>query len=174
MSLRLIEQVISSPLWRKSSGLSYLHRSIGIIIPVTVIILAFAGIFYGIICRYAAYDGGSDCIIAFLILLFLGVPVSACMGVISIVGFWMLKGGSSALGLAASGPFTSVGQYSMTVMPLFLIMGSFAALAGFAEEGFNLAKRWLEAIPGGIIHATVIGATAFGAASGSGAATSLF
>ena len=59
----------------------------------------------------------------------------------------------------------------MTVMPLFIIMGSFAGLAGFAEEGFNLAKQWLEGIPGGIIHATTIGATAFGAATGSGAAS---
>jgi C4-dicarboxylate transporter DctM subunit len=57
------------------------------------------------------------------------------------------------------------------VMPLFIIMGALAALARFAEEGFNLAKRWLEAIPGGIIHATILGSTAFGAACGSGAAS---
>jgi C4-dicarboxylate transporter DctM subunit len=73
--------------------------------------------------------------------------------------------------MAQNIPFSAVGQYTMTVMPLFVIMGSFAALAGFAEEGFNLAKRWLEAIPGGIIHATIVGATAFGAACGSGTAS---
>lgn len=171
LSLRLIEQIVSSPLWRKSSGLGVIARSIGIFIPVAVIILAFAGIFYSISINMPPMTVGLIAIIAFLILLFLGVPVSACMGVISIVGFWMLKGGSSALGLAASGPFTSVGNYSLTVMPLFIIMGSFAGLAGFAEEGFNLAKKWLEGIPGGIIHATTIGATAFGAATGSGAAS---
>jgi C4-dicarboxylate transporter, DctM subunit len=171
LSLRLIEQVISNPLWRKSSGLGIINRSLGIIIPVVVIILAFAGIIFSLNAPLQPMTVGLIAIIAFLILLFLGVPVSACMGVISIVGFWMLKGGSSALGLAASGPFTSVGNYSLTVMPLFIIMGSFAGLAGFAEEGFNLAKKWLEGIPGGIIHATTIGATAFGAATGSGAAS---
>jgi C4-dicarboxylate transporter, DctM subunit len=171
LSIRLVEQIISSPLWRKSSGLSLISRFMGVMVPVVVIILSFVGIYYSISINMPPMTVGLVAVIAFLVLLFLGIPVSACMGVISIVGFWMLKGGSSALGLAASGPFTSVGNYSLTVMPLFIIMGSFAGLAGFAEEAFNLAKKWLERIPGGIIHATTIGATAFGAATGSGAAS---
>ncbi len=171
LSIRLIEQIVGSQLWRKESGFGISFRLIGTLIPVVVIILSFWGILYSIDAHITPMTVGMIAIIVFMILLFLGIPVSACMGLISIVGIWMIKGGSSALGQAASGPFSSVGQYTLTVMPLFIIMGSFAGLAGFAVEGFNLAKKWLEGIPGGIIHATIIGATAFGAATGSGAAS---
>jgi tripartite ATP-independent transporter DctM subunit len=168
---RLIEEIVSNPLLHKESGLSLSSRSIRVAITAVVSLLILAGIFIGINADLSPESVGAVAIGIFLVLLFLGVPISACMGLVCLIGFWMLKGGASALGIAGSTPFSSVGQYTMTVMPLFIIMGSFAALAGFAEEGFNLAKKWMEDIPGGIIHATIIGATAFGAASGSGAAT---
>jgi C4-dicarboxylate transporter, DctM subunit len=171
LAIRLIEELISNPLWRQQSGLSLLSRWIRIILPVLAVSLVFIAIIISINAHLQPQTVGWLAIGIFFVLLFLGVPVSAVMGLISIAGFWMLKGESSALGLAGSSPFSAIGQYTLTVMPLFIIMGSFAGLAGFAEEGFLLAKRWLEGIPGGIIHATVIGATAFGAATGSGAAS---
>jgi C4-dicarboxylate transporter, DctM subunit len=171
LGLRLIQQLISSPLWHKASGLSIASRAIRVFIVALVIGLFLAAIFMAINAHIQPVTVGTITIVLFVVLLFLGVPVSATMGLVAIIGFWMLKGGSSALGIAGSTPFSAVGQYTMTVMPLFIIMGSFAALAGFAEEGFKLAKHWLEDIPGGIIHATTIGATAFGAATGSGAAS---
>ena len=172
LALRLIEEIVSNPLWRNQSGLNFQSRLIRIAITALVAILVLIGILFMVNAHIQPETVGFIAIVIFFVFLFLGVPVSACMGLITIIGFWMLKGGSSALGIAGNSPFPSIGQYTLTVMPLFIIMGSFAGLAGFAEEGFNLAKRWLEGIPGGIIHATVIGATAFGAATGSGAASS--
>jgi len=171
LGIRLVEGIVSSPLWRHQSDLNFFSRSVRIFFVALVIILLFLVVLWGTNAHLQPNAVGFITLGLFFVLLFLGVPISACMGLVAIIGFWMLKGESSALGIAGSTPFSAIGQYTMTVMPLFIIMGSFAALAGFAQEGFNLAKRWLEGIPGGIIYATIVGATAFGAASGSGAAT---
>jgi C4-dicarboxylate transporter, DctM subunit len=171
LSLRLIEGILNNQLWQKKSGASASGQYIRVTLVVVALLLLLAGILVALNAQLRPQAVGGIAIGLFLLLLSVGTPVTACMGLVTLIGFWILRGGTAALGVAANIPFSAVGQYSMTVMPLFLIMGSFAALAGFAEEGFNLAKRWLEPIPGGIIHATVIGATAFGAASGSGAAT---
>lgn len=93
------------------------------------------------------------------------------MIIIAVYGFWLLRGGNSALGIAATVPFTISANYSITVIPLFILMGSFAAIAGFAQNGFDLARRWLGGIPGGIAQATILGATAFAAATGSALAS---
>ncbi len=171
LSLRLVEGIVDNQLWRKTSQISASGRYIRVALVAVSIILLLAGTLVSLNAQLQPQLVGWLAIGLFLLLLCVGTPVTASMGLVTIIGFWLLRGGTAALGIAANIPFSAVGQYSMTVMPLFLIMGSFAALAGFAEAGFNLAKRWLEPIPGGIIHATVIGATAFGAASGSGAAT---
>jgi C4-dicarboxylate transporter DctM subunit len=171
LSLRLIEGIISNPLWRKESGISLFGRSIRVALAVVALSLLLAGIFMAVNAHLPVTTVGLIVIGLFFVLYFLGTPIAAVMAILALVGFWMLKGGSAALGVAQNIPFSAVGQYAMTVMPLFVIMGGFAALAGFAEEGFNLAKRWLEAIPGGIIHATIVGASAFGAACGSGTAS---
>lgn len=171
LSLRLINCIIDNQLWRKISGISASERYLRLVLVAVALILLLAGILVSVNAYLHPQIIGWIAIALFLIFLSLGTPITASMGLVTLIGFWMLRGGAAALGVAANIPFSAVGQYSMTVMPLFLIMGSLAAIAGFAEAGFNAAKRWLEPIPGGIIHATVIGATAFGAASGSGAAT---
>jgi len=128
-----------------------------------VSLLILAGIFIGINADLSPESGRCSCHTVFsLFLLFPGEFLSQpAWGWYALSGFWMLKGGASALGIAGSTPFSSVGQYTMTVMPLFIIRGSFAALAGFAEEGFNLAKKWMEDIPRRYHPRTIIGATRF-------------
>jgi tripartite ATP-independent transporter DctM subunit len=49
---------------------------------------------------------------------------------------------------------------------MFIAMGIFAGLAGFAANAYEAGRRWLQSIPGGLVHATIFGAAMFGAASG--------
>jgi C4-dicarboxylate transporter, DctM subunit len=170
LALRLSQQLISNPLWSKKSEIGFKGRFFRALLVVMALALILTGILIAREFSLSAIIVGVIIIAMFMVLMLLGTPVGSTLMIITLIGFWILSGGSSALGIAASIPYSAVGQYTLTVLPLFTIMGSFAAAAGFADEGFNLAKRWLERIPGGIIHATVIGATAFGAASGSGAA----
>jgi C4-dicarboxylate transporter DctM subunit len=169
LSIRLIEGIVNNPLWRRESGISLFGRYVRVALVVVALGLVLASIFWAINANVEATTVGLIVIGLFFILYFLGAPISAVLGIVAIIGFWIMRGWLGALGISQNIPFSAVGQYTMTVMPLFVIMGTFAAQAGFAEEGFNLAKRWLEPIPGGIIHATTVGATAFGAACGGGA-----
>jgi len=140
-----------------------------------LIVIAVVGIFAGVLLFSANQDFSSTtagwiAIIMFLFLLFIGVPVATSMALIGVSGFWILSGVKSALGTAASVPFSAASEYTMTVLPLFIVMGIFAGLAGFAEKGFDLAKRWMEFVRGGIVQAAILGSVIFAAATGSGAA----
>jgi C4-dicarboxylate transporter DctM subunit len=167
LGIRVISDIIRNPLW--SNG-SMRNRIMGVITAIIVLGLILAGLIFVDHLDLAKSAVGYIVIGLFLITLFLGVPVGPAMALTGIIGFWIMLGKDSALGTAGTVPFSATSEYVMTVMPLFVVMGALAGLAGFAEKGFDLAKRWLEPIKGGIVHATVVGSTIFAAATGSGAA----
>ncbi len=105
-----------------------------------------------------------------LFLLLIGTPIAAATGIIAIWGVFLLSGERAALGMAASKPFQFSLSYIMSVIPLFITMGIFAGLAGFATNAYEAGRRWLQSIPGGLIHATIAGMALFAAASGASTA----
>ena len=110
-------------------------------------------------------------IVAFLVLLFLGIPAAASMFLVGFLGYAAISGlypGLAALGIM---PYHNIATYSLTVIPLFILMGHFASHAGFARDIFDTARKWVGALPGGLVQATIAGAAAFGAACGSGMAS---
>jgi len=109
---------------------------------------------------------GWICIILLFILLLAGTPIAPASGIIAIWGTYILAGEGPALGVAANKPFQFIISYIMTVVPLFVAMGILAGLAGFAKNAYEMARRWLQNIPGGLAHATIAGGAMFAAASG--------
>ena len=142
LSLRLILFLIDNPLWLKKAEISNSGRYLRIALVFVSLILLFVFVLFCVNAYLYPPIVGWICIALFLLLLLIGTPITASMGLVTLIGFWMLRGGYAALGVAANIPFSAVGQYSMTVMPLFLIMGSLAALAGFAEAGFSAAAEF--------------------------------
>ena len=157
VSFRLISDIILNPLWYRQPGVSARNRYLRMLTAILVLALFTGTILFTVNRDISAPTTGWIAILIFLLLLFIGVPVATSMALIGICGFWMLSGAKSALGTAASVPFSAASEYTMTVLPLFIALGMLAALAGFAEKGFNLAKKWMEQIKGGIVHATVAG-----------------
>jgi tripartite ATP-independent transporter DctM subunit len=107
----------------------------------------------------------------FLVLLFLGIPVATTMFLVGFLGYTAISGfypGLAALGIM---PYHNIATYSLTVIPLFILMGHFASHAGFARDIFSTARKWVGTFPGGIVQATIAGSAAFGAACGSGMAS---
>lgn len=104
------------------------------------------------------------------VLLVLRVPVAFAMLAASIAGYTAIDGFNAAVNITGIVIYGSLVTFSLTVVPLFLIMGHFAQYAGFATDVFHAGKKWLGHWPGGVVQATVVGAAAFGAASGSGLA----
>jgi tripartite ATP-independent transporter DctM subunit len=105
------------------------------------------------------------------VLLFAGIPVAFSMLLIGVLGSAVLVGFGPALSVMSMTLYVSLVKYELTVVPLFILMGHFAHFAGFAEDLFKTAQKWLGHLRGGIVQAVVAGAAAFGAASGSGVAS---
>lgn len=110
-------------------------------------------------------------IVAFLILLVIGVPVGAALFFVGFLGYWAISGLSAALGAIGIMTYQNIATYSLTVIPLFIVMGHFAHHAGFATDIFNTAQKWIGRLPGGLVQATLAGGAVFGAACGSGMAS---
>lgn len=61
--------------------------------------------------------------------------------------------------------------YTLSVVPLFILMGNFVARAGLAHELFRLAYSFIGHVRGGLAHATILACAGFGAICGSSIAT---
>lgn len=113
-------------------------------------------------------------LLGMLLLLALRVPVAFAMGIGGFLGYAAISGWTAAFNVAGMVPYSAIATYGFSVVPLFLIMGSFLSRAGLVTDLFKMAKLWVGNIPGGLVHATIIAGALFGAASGSGlAATSV-
>ena len=104
-------------------------------------------------------------------LLVLRVPVAFVLVLVGFLGYLAIRGVDPALRIAGMIPYAKISSYTFSVIPLFIIMGHFAFHAGFAAGLFRATQAWLGRLPGGLVQATIAGAAAFGAASGSGLAT---
>jgi tripartite ATP-independent transporter DctM subunit len=110
-------------------------------------------------------------VIVLMALFLTGMELMVAMSVIGLVGYAILVGIDAALNMIANDFFDQLESYSMTVVPLFVLMGQIAFNAGIAKRLYDSAHKFLGHIPGGLAMATVAGATIFKAISGSIVAT---
>lgn len=97
----------------------------------------------------------------------LGVPVGFAMIAVSLLGLWLTIGEPFALSVARTLPWATTSQYGFVVVPMFILMGAFAARAGITREFFDAAERWLSGVRGGLYMATTVASAGFAAVSGS-------
>jgi len=107
-----------------------------------------------------------------LLLMFLDVPVWVSLALVGFVGFGVIHGFRNALNLIALTPDATIGDYVMSVFPLFLLMGEFADISGLMKDSYRSTNVWLGNLPGGLAMASIVGAGAFSAISGSSMACS--
>jgi len=110
-------------------------------------------------------------IAAMLVMVGVGVPVAYAMGIVGFLGSLALLGSGATQGLMELVPFATVASYSFGIVPLFVIMGYLVYYAGFANGAFATARIWIGHRTGGVPMASVLGCAVFGAASGSGLAS---
>jgi tripartite ATP-independent transporter DctM subunit len=102
-----------------------------------------------------------------LIWLVLGAHIGVALGLAGFLGIYLSVGPDAAFAQIAAIPFGTTNSFSLAVIPLFILMGSFATVSGITTELFRMAYVWLGALRGGLAMATVMSSAAFGAASGS-------
>ncbi|OPY74828.1 MAG: Sialic acid TRAP transporter permease protein SiaT [Syntrophorhabdus sp. PtaU1.Bin058] len=110
--------------------------------------------------------------LAVLMILFaMGLELALAMFVVGFVGFAYVVNLHAACNLLAKDVFDSFESYTLTVVPLFVLMGQLAYNAGIAKRLYDAAHRFVGHISGGLGIATVTGCAIFGAICGSSAAT---
>jgi tripartite ATP-independent transporter DctM subunit len=105
------------------------------------------------------------------ILALLRVPLAFAMGVVGLGGMTVMRGWDPALASVAQVVYETGFAYTLSVIPLFILMGNFVARAGLAQELFEAAYAFIGHVRGGLAHATIVACAGFGAICGSSIAT---
>jgi C4-dicarboxylate transporter, DctM subunit len=109
--------------------------------------------------------------IALFALMLLRVPVGMAMGLVGVAGFGYLSGSGPALKIVGHTSMRTVTDWNFAVVPLFLLMGSFATTSGMSRELFRAANAFLGHLRGGLGIATIAACGGFAAICGSSVAT---
>ena len=110
--------------------------------------------------------------IAVLIVIFLlGVPVGFAMALVGVIGFSIIKNHEAGLDMLARDFWSTWSSYGLTVIPMFVLMGSVAYYAGMGGRLYAGAYTIFGRLRGGLAMATVVATAGFSAICGSTSAT---
>lgn len=110
-------------------------------------------------------------ILALLGMILTHVPIGIAMGISGVLTFGLLRNFPSAFSIVGTEASTVFASLELAIIPLFLIMGSFAASGGMGKDIYRLAYAFLGHYRGGLAMATIGGYAGFGAVCGSSIAT---
>ncbi len=108
---------------------------------------------------------------AIFLLALLRIPLAFAMGLVGLVGIGVTIGWAPAFASTAQVVYETGFAYTLSVIPLFILMGNFVARAGLAHELFHAAYTFIGHRRGGLAHATIAACAGFGAICGSSIAT---
>ncbi|MGE0873950.1 MAG: TRAP transporter large permease [Burkholderiales bacterium] len=106
-----------------------------------------------------------------MVMVVLGVRVYLAAAAVGMVGLVWMLGWDAGAGMAGTIPHSKSVTYTLSVLPMFILIGFLAFHAGLTEKLFDAARKWLGWVPGGLAVATVMAATGFAAVSGASTAT---
>ena len=110
---------------------------------------------------------------AMLALAFLRIPIAFSMAVVGMVGYAYMRDWNWAIAFASvqTNVYETGRNYTLSVVPLFILMGTFVARAGIAHELFRAAYTFVGHLRGGLAMATILACAGFGSICGSSIAT---
>jgi tripartite ATP-independent transporter DctM subunit len=110
-------------------------------------------------------------VLVLLVILFLRVPIGVALALVGVCGYAAIDGWHKAFAVLASVPFELASAYSLSVVPLFILMGAVASRGNMAKEMFDAANGLFSGVRGALANATVGACALFGAICGSSIAT---
>jgi tripartite ATP-independent transporter DctM subunit len=114
---------------------------------------------------------GGVMIAGLVALMVLRVPIFLAMALAGAAGYVWQAGPPPLLSYLKTSAVSLFVSYDYSIVPLFLLMGHFAGLAGISADLFAAANAWVGHRRGGLAASTVLGCGAFGAICGSSIAT---
>ncbi|UUP18559.1 TRAP transporter large permease [Nitratireductor thuwali] len=107
-----------------------------------------------------------------LVFIFLRMPIGLAMIICGLAGTWLVTGSTiPVLAKLKNETYSTFSSYSLSIVPLFLLMGQFATLGGMSRALFRAAETWMGHRRGGVAMAAVGACAGFGAICGSSLAT---
>ncbi len=114
---------------------------------------------------------GAIGVLSLFVLLLLRLPVWAALALVGFFGNLALSGPQAAFALAGTTPFDTASAYTLSVIPLFVLMGEVASGTRLSSDLFNAARIMLSGVRGGLSVAALAASACFGAVCGSSVAT---
>jgi tripartite ATP-independent transporter DctM subunit len=112
---------------------------------------------------------------ALLALCFVGVRFAFAGAIVGTGGLALLIGWDAGIRIAGIAPYSAGANYTLSVLPMFILIGYLAYYAGITQTAFEAARRWFGWLPGGLATGTVFAVAGFSAVSGaSSAAAAVF
>src|SRR3954462_12779565 len=107
-------------------------------------------------------------LLAMMLLAFMRIPIALSMGIVGVVGYAYMRDWSwgAAFATVQTKIYETGRNYTLSVVPLFILMGNFVTRAGMSQELFRTAYAFIGHFRGGLAMATVVGCAGFGALCG--------
>src|SRR6476661_6755285 len=110
-------------------------------------------------------------LLVLVVALVFGVPIAVALAGSGMLGIYLVTGDASkVMGILSLAPFSTVADYALTTIPMFILMAFFSASSGLARDLYAAASNWCSHIKGGLAIATVFACGIFGAMSGASTA----
>jgi tripartite ATP-independent transporter DctM subunit len=106
-------------------------------------------------------------IVLMMALMLLKIPIGFAMSAAGILGLYLLVGPSGMAGTLRETVFTSFASWSLSVIPMFVLMGIALGRSGLMSGAYETARRWFSRLPGGLAVATNFAGAGMAATSGS-------
>jgi C4-dicarboxylate transporter DctM subunit len=114
---------------------------------------------------------GVSAIVLMLCLIFLRMPVAVSMLVPALLGMYGLRGGLVVESMLSDLPYQQVASWTLSVVPMFILMGLLLWKAGLTESLYAAGRQWLGWLPGGLAVGTNIAGAGLASVSGSSVGT---
>jgi len=110
-------------------------------------------------------------VIALLVLVFIGVRIYIAATLVGLLGLVAMIGWEAGAGIVGTIPHSKSVSYTLSVLPMFILIGYLAFHAGITHSLFDAARKWFGFLPGGLAVASVLATAGFSAVSGASTAT---
>jgi tripartite ATP-independent transporter DctM subunit len=109
--------------------------------------------------------------VALFALLFFGIPLAFSLGLVGLIAFSLAIGAHAASAMAAQVTWDTLSSYSLSVLPLFILMGNFVNHSGLSRQLYDASNAFVGHRRGGLAMATILASGGFAAVCGSSIAT---
>jgi len=114
---------------------------------------------------------GAGMFTGLIVALVAGIPVAYSLLLVAVSALILTGGGLSALDLVASTAWGSVASFTLTAVPVFILMGTIISVSGMGARLYSALSKILHGLPGGLAVATTLACAIMAATSGSSVAT---